>query len=100
MDSRRSTVPDLDRVREVVRGHLPDPEYRVFLFGSRASGRARERSDWDIGILGPEDVPGHVMASIHDDLDELPTLHRFDLVDLHSVSETFRRQALKEVRPL
>lgn len=100
MVSSRSTLPDLNRVREVVRRHLPDSEYRVFLFGSRASGRARERSDWDIGILGPEDVPGHVMASIHDDLDEMPTLHHFDLVDLRSVSEAFRREALKDVRPL
>lgn len=100
MDSSRSTLPDLNRVREVVRGHLQDPLYRVFLFGSRASGRARERSDWDIGILGPEDVPGYLLAKIHDDLDELPTLHRFDVVDLHCVSEEFRREALKEIRPL
>lgn len=83
-----------------MRGHLPSPEYRVFLFGSRASGRARERSDWDIGILGPDDVPGFLLARIHSDLDELPTLHRFDVVDLHSTSEAFRREALKEVLPL
>ncbi len=72
----------------------------VVLFGSRAGGWARERSDWDIGILGPDDVPGYVMARIRSDLDELPTLHRFDLVDLHSTSDAFQREALKEVRPL
>ena len=100
MKSSRSTAPDLGRVREIVRGYLPSPDFRVFLFGSRASGRAGERSDWDIGILGPQDVPLHLMARIHSDLEELPTLHRIDLVDLHSVSAAFRREALKEVRVL
>lgn len=94
------TEPDLGRVRDIVRSHLPSPDYRVFLFGSRATGTARERSDWDIGLLGPDDVPGHIVQRIHADLEELPTLHRFDVVDLHSTSETFRRQALKTVRPL
>ena len=35
---------------EVIRRHVPDPVYRVFLFGSRAAGSAAERSDIDIGI--------------------------------------------------
>ena len=41
----------------VIRCHLPDPAYRVFLFGSRATGTAGERSDIDIGIDGPAPVP-------------------------------------------
>ncbi|MCK9364911.1 MAG: nucleotidyltransferase domain-containing protein [Syntrophales bacterium] len=29
--------------------------YRIVLFGSRATGKARDRSDFDIGVLG--DIP-------------------------------------------
>ena len=32
----------------VIRRHLPDPAYRVFLFGSRATGSAGERSDIEL----------------------------------------------------
>jgi predicted nucleotidyltransferase len=54
----------------VIRRHLPDPAYRIFLFGSRATGSAAERSDIDIGIEGPAPVPRSALAAIHDELEE------------------------------
>ena len=56
----------------VIRRHLPDPAYRIFLFGSRATGSAAERSDIDIGIEGPAAVPHAALAAIHDELEEAP----------------------------
>ena len=53
---------------EVIRRHVPDPVYRVFLFGSRAAGSATERSDIDIGIEGPAPVPRSALAAIHEEL--------------------------------
>ena len=44
-----------------------------------------------------EAVPGHVIERIHADLDDLPTLHRFDVVDLATTSTSFRENALKSV---
>jgi len=96
----QGTAPDLHRVREIVRRHLPSLDYEVFLFGSRARGNANERSDWDVGILGPSAVPGYVLQEIHADLEELPTLHRFDVVDIGSTSDTFRSHALSDMVPL
>jgi uncharacterized protein len=77
----------------VVRRHLPDQSYRVFLFGSRATGTAHPRSDIDIGIEGPEAVPGAVLAAIEDELDEAPTLYTIEIVDFARVSDAFRRVA-------
>lgn len=94
------TTPDLGKVGDLVRSHLPSSDYRVFLFGSRARGEGGERSDWDIGILGPEDLPGYVLQRIHADLEQLPTLHRFDVVDLHAASAPFRTRALTSTKPL
>lgn len=90
-----TTAPDLASIRAIVRRHLPSNAYKAFLFGSRASGNAAANSDWDIGILGPDEVPGHTLQRIHSDLDDLPTLHRFDVVDMNTVSESFRRQAMR-----
>jgi predicted nucleotidyltransferase len=77
----------------IIRDHLPDRSYRIFLFGSRASGTARDRSDIDIGIEGPVPVPPHVMSDIAEVLEELPTLYSIDVVDFRRISDRFRRVA-------
>jgi predicted nucleotidyltransferase len=87
------TAPDLERVRGVLRRHLRG-EHRAILFGSRAHGSARARSDWDIGIVGPRPLRGAVIQRIRDELEALPTLHSFDVVDLNTVPEGFRAAAL------
>lgn len=95
-----STAPDLETLSAVVRRHLPAGGYRAFLFGSRASGTAAPNADWDIGIEGPRELPGHVLQRIAEDLEELPTLHRFEVVDMATVPEKFRESALRHTVPL
>jgi predicted nucleotidyltransferase len=89
-----ATIPDLAVVSKILKAHLPEG-YSAVLFGSRATGRARPASDWDIGILGPAPLRGSVIQSIHEALDELPTLHSFEIVDLSTVPGAFREEALK-----
>ncbi len=74
-----------------LRGH------KVVLFGSRAQGNAKPRSDFDLGVLGDTPLPLPDFFAIEDMLDELPTLYRFDWVDLARVSERFRSKALEKV---
>ncbi|HVC55551.1 MAG TPA: nucleotidyltransferase domain-containing protein [Stellaceae bacterium] len=81
----------------VVRRHVRDPRYRVFLFGSRAAGSAHARSDIDIGIEGPAPVPRAALAAIRDELDEAPTLYTVDIVDFARVTETFRQVAQRRI---
>ena len=83
----------------VVRRHLPDPAYRVFLFGSRAIGTAHERSDVDIGIEGPAPVPNSVLSAIEDELEDAPTLYTIEVIDFRRVSDNFR-QVARERNPL
>src|SRR5947209_12469037 len=71
----------------VIRRHLPDPAYRIFLFGSRATGSAAERSDIDIGIEGPAPVPHPTLAAIHHEIEEAPTLFTIDVVDFRRVPQ-------------
>lgn len=72
--------------------------YKVFLFGSRASGTAKRNSDFDIGILGQAPLPIKTFFEIEEALLRLPTLYKIDLVDFQKMSPQFRELALKEAR--
>lgn len=74
--------------------------YRVFLFGSRTEGNARERSDFDIGIFGRKPIPLKTFYKIEDLFDSIETLYKIDLVDFNLTSPSFRKEAMKTVRLL
>ena len=69
--------------------------YSVVLFGSRARGAARDRSDFDFGIYGDSPVPLKTYYKISDFLEQLPTLYRIDWVDLNRATEALRNNALQ-----
>ena len=94
-----TTEPQLEVVASVLRRHLPSA-WRAYLFGSRARGEQRPGSDWDIGLVGPEPLAGAVIERIRADLEDLPTLHTFEVVDLLTTPAGFRDAALRGSRPL
>ena len=59
----------------------------VILFGSRAKGTARERSDIDVAVSGVKDFDALV-----EQVEELPTLYSIDLVNM----DTCKNQLLLE----
>jgi predicted nucleotidyltransferase len=79
------------RVARIVRQQIPDSRYRIVLFGSWAHGRARERSDIDIGILGPASVEPRDMDAIRAACETLATLYTIELLDLHWVGSEARQ---------
>jgi predicted nucleotidyltransferase len=81
----------------VIRRQLPDPPYRVFLFGSRARPARPATSDIDIGIEGPTPVGRVALAAIHDELEEAPTLYTIEVGDFARMPERFRRVAQRQI---
>jgi len=69
--------------------------YQVFLFGSRASGKSGDRSDFDVGVYGSRPLPLELFYQIEDEFDDIPTLFTIDWVDFSRVSESFRNNAMK-----
>lgn len=87
-------------IRDAVGTYLDLEQYHVFLFGSEASGVADPRSDIDVGILGPQPVPGSIVQRIRAELDRLRTLRPFDVIDFASVDESFKADALEHAERL
>ncbi len=50
---------------------------QVILFGSRAKGTERERSDIDIAVRGVSDI-----FALQEEIEDIPSLYKVDLVDL------------------
>lgn len=82
------------RVGDELRG------FRVFLFGSRATGTARARSDFDVGVIGPRPLDSRTFFRIGELLDDINTLYRIDWVDMNRASPQFREQAMKQTEVL
>jgi predicted nucleotidyltransferase len=92
-----STAKLKSQVLEIVGKYLDLNVYKVFFFGSRIRGTHSPRSDIDIGIDGPAPIPSDVRVKIADELEELPTLYRFDVVDFKSATEDFKEKTLQKV---
>ena len=84
-----------DDIMRALRALVPDT-HRALLFGSRATGHAGDRSDWDIGIVGSTPLDGAILERIREALDRLPTLRTFDVVDLSTAPPELRTRALSE----
>ena len=84
----------VERVVEIVKKHLP--RCRLYLFGSRARGKAKERSDFDFAVECEDKIPFSKMFKITEEVEELPTLKSFDFVDLKIISPDFARTVKKE----
>ena len=87
-------------IAAIVGRRLDLTRYRLFFFGSRVSGTSTERSDIDVGIGGPAEIPVEVIGAIREDLEELPTLYSIDVVDFAAASSDFTSVALQHTESI
>ncbi len=88
----------LDAVLRTLAEHVPDRDVRVM--GSRASGRARPFSDFDLVIMGDEPSDLRTLGGLRDAFDESSLPFTVDIIEWASASEAFRRVITQEARPL
>ncbi len=77
-------------IKEIIGKHLNLSEYKIFFFGSRIFDKGDKRSDIDIGIEGPGEVPYEIMAKIKEDMENLTILYKIEVVDFKNISSDFR----------
>ena len=75
-------------------GNNPHVE-KVILFGSRARGDQRERSDIDLAVVGA-DIADSEWTDIWSYVDEAPTLLGIDLVRFEEAPDHLRESIVKE----
>ncbi len=83
--------------KKIITKYIDPKSCFVFLFGSRAVGKNRPQSDYDVGIYTGKKIPLIIIAKIKNELEEYPIPVDIDFVDFAKVSRSFKKIALQEI---
>lgn len=87
-------------IKEETASILLERKYKLFIFGSQANRETLSNSDIDIGIDAGQPIDDKLFSLLWNNLDDLPTLYSFDLIDFQLVEERFKSVALKNIEVL
>ncbi|MEX0719192.1 MAG: nucleotidyltransferase domain-containing protein [Balneolaceae bacterium] len=77
------------------------PDCRILLFGSRATGKAKNYSDIDLAIdCNGSALPLMKLADAKQDFVESDLPYLVDLVDLNNIDNSFKEKILSEAKEL
>lgn len=69
---------------------------RLFIFGSFANATNRTTSDLDIGVLWQGKRSSRIFRNLYNDIHDLPTIRKIDLVDMDQVDKAFKNKVFKK----
>ena len=80
---------DLSIVQQILRDTLPT-NVKVWVFGSRATWTTKDSSDLDLAIDAVRPLTRQESTSLAEAFDESSLPYKVDVVDMHTVSDTFK----------
>ena len=87
---------DLRRlVLDILRAHLPQ-HTKAWVFGSRATGRARRHSDLDLAIDAGRRLTLDEIAELAEAFSDSDLPYKVDLVDWHEIDDRWRQAIAAE----
>jgi len=72
------------------------PEAKIYLFGSRATGKHTQWSDIDIAIDVGKKLDRALVGEVINVVAGTDIVYKVEIVDVHSVSEDMRKSILEE----
>ena len=87
-------------IKEIIARFLNPREYKVFIFGSRVTGKASPFSDFDIGVMGKKPVSWKTLGLIEEALEDSDLPFTVDVVDFSQTSQKFQKSALSKTKTL
>jgi predicted nucleotidyltransferase len=90
----------LNEIKKIVLNYFQNEPVRVFIFGSRATGKAKETSDFDIGVESRSKnyrVNRKKLTYLREALEESNIPFEVDVVDMDNAGSEFKSEALKKI---
>lgn len=81
----------LELVKKILKQHLKN-DAKVFVFGSRATGKAKKFSDLDLAIQYSQKISLSEFANLRSDFEESYLPYKVDIIDLNVIEESFRKK--------
>lgn len=95
--NQKSTGIDQETKRKIIGvAQAVFPEAKIILYGSRARGDYKSNSDIDIAIDCGKKLERVDVGEVGEMLNASYIPYRFDVVDLHGISEEMRKNILRE----
>lgn len=88
---------DLQKQIKALASSILPTNLKLGLFGSRIKGTPARFSDIDLAVAGEQKIPGHILENVREVMENSRLPYRVDVVDLNSLSKTFRENVLKEI---
>jgi len=83
------------KIKNIIFKNIKNNSHYFFLFGSRVDWTAKERSDYDIWFIWKKKLDTLIKSNIDDEFEKIPAL--IDLVDFSTVSDGFKKVAMKDI---
>lgn len=95
-DKVKEVSNPIEKLKEVFLRFLKNEDVKVVLFGSRARGEFVNTSDVDVGIIMGKGADRKKLILLREYIDRLNIPYKVEIVDFSTVSDEFKRMALKE----
>ena len=79
----------LATVERILTEHVPECEVRAF--GSRATWTSKDYSDLDLAVIGKGPLDRRTLGRLKEAFEDSDLPIRVDVLDWHSISESFRK---------
>jgi predicted nucleotidyltransferase len=91
----------IQEIKTIIFNYLSGYEFESFIFGSWATGTARENSDIDLGIkISAGSLDDKVFENLKNAFIESDIPYYIDVVDFNHTSEEFKKVSLNKILPL
>jgi len=87
----------LNILKELILVSLKGEKVKIILFGSRARRDNHYTSDVDIGLIPEGSIDKKKLVLMKERIENLNIPYKVEIVDFSEVSETFKREATKEM---
>jgi type I restriction enzyme S subunit len=88
------TLSDINRktVEDVLKANATDQPYKVVVFGSRATGKAKKYSDVDLALFGSSKIAPMVAARLAEAFEDSSLPYNVDVVDTNNTNAQLLEQ--------
>ena len=79
-------------LQNILRRRLDDTNIKVYIFGSRVSGKVKPASDIDLALDGGKKLDHlKILSELKNDFEESDIKYSVDIIDLRAIDKNFRK---------